>query len=191
MRTATAAVNRSVEDILDGLDNCRAHATSYPAASSREESKVGAVLSALNSFSEIVRYLNTRRSRGAILSLDDEAAVQDVLYLMLRPWVHDLVPENPTDKVANTYAIKDFVSLANRFVLEAKYIRDDRHGKTIVTEINNDIETYRYHPSCDDLIFFIYDPNSHIPDSAAVTRHLQSSRTYDTKVLRCHGVIKP
>ena len=183
-------MSRSVDDILAGLDKCRAQGT-FPAATRPDGTKVAAVLSALNSFTEIVRYLNTRRSRGAILVLDDEAAVQDVLYLMLRPWVHDLVPENPTDKVANTYAIKDFVSHANRFVLEAKYIRDERHGKAIVTEINNDIETYRYHPSCDDLLFFIFDPNSHIPDSAAVTRHLQSSRTYDNKVLRCHGVIKP
>jgi hypothetical protein len=29
--------------------------------------------------------------------------------LMLRPWVHDLTPENPTDTIANTYSIKDFV----------------------------------------------------------------------------------
>ena len=26
-------------------------------------------------------------------------------------------------------------------------------------EINDDIETYRYHPNCDDLVFFIYDPD--------------------------------
>ena len=152
---------------------------------------VNSVIAALQSFSEIVRYLNTRRSQGAILVLEDEAAVQDALYLMLRPWVHDLTPENPTDKVANTYSIKDFVSRSNKFVLEAKYVRDKAHGKSIVGEINDDIETYRYHPSCDDLIFFVYDPNSFIPDSAALDRHLKSSRTYDTKVLRCHGVIKP
>ncbi len=152
---------------------------------------VESVLAALHSFSDIVRYLNTRRSRGAILEMDDEAAVQDTQYLMLRPWILDLVPENPTDKVANRYAIKDFLSRSNRFVIEAKYVRNAEHGKTISRELNDDIETYRYHPSCDDLIFFIFDPDSHIPDSTAVERHLGTSRSYDEKILRCHAGIKP
>jgi hypothetical protein len=37
--------------------------------------------------------------------------------LMLRPWVHDLTPENPTAKIAKTYSIKDFESRSNRFVM--------------------------------------------------------------------------
>jgi hypothetical protein len=152
---------------------------------------VEALMHALGSFSEIVRYLNTRRSSGAVLELTNEAAVQDALYLMLRPWILDLVPENPTDKVANRFSIKDFVSHTNRFVIEAKYVRSLDHGKALVKEINDDIETYRYHQSCDDLVFFIYDPDANIPDSTAVERHLRTSRTYDGKVLRCHGVIKP
>jgi hypothetical protein len=97
--------------------------------------------------------------------------------LMLRPWVHDLTPENPTAKIAKTYSIKDFESRSNRFVVEAKYVRDKAHGKSIVGETNDDIETYRYHPSCDDLIFCAYDPNSFIPDTAALDRHLRSNRT--------------
>lgn len=187
----TIAVNSNLANVLDGVDKCRRHSSAKLVTANPGRISIDSVLLALQSFSEIVRYLNTRRSQGAILALDDEAAVQDVLYLMLRPWVHDLTPENPTDKVANTHAIKDFVSHLNKFVLEAKYVRDRSHEKSIVKEINDDIETYRYHPSCDDLIFFVYDPNSHIPDSAAVTRHLQENRSYGNKVLRCHGVIKP
>jgi hypothetical protein len=149
------------------------------------------VITALQSFSDCVRYLNTRRSKGAFLKLDSEAAVQDALYLMLRPWLVDLVPENPTDRVANRYSIKDFLSKSNRLVIEGKYVRNADHGKSIVTELNDDIETYRYHPHCDDLLFFIYDPDGFIPDGAALERHLRSGRTYDEKILRCHAVIKP
>jgi hypothetical protein len=149
------------------------------------------VIGALNSFSDCVRYLNTRRSAGALLSLDNEAAVQDALYLMLRPWIVDLIPENPTDRVANRFSIKDFLSKANRLVIEAKYVRNADHGRSIVKELNDDIETYRYHPSCDDLVFFIYDPDGLIPDGAALERHLSSPRSYTDKVLRCHAVIKP
>jgi hypothetical protein len=183
-------VTKAIENVLDGLDRLRGFGPGS-VSTVNDRTTVSAVLSALNTFSEMVRYLNTRRSRGAILTLEDEPSVQDALYLMLRPWINDLTPESPTDKVANHFSIKDFCSPANGFVIEAKYVRDKAHGKSIVKEINDDIETYRYHPKCDDLIFFIYDPDSNIPDSASLQRHLSESRTYGSKVLRCHGVIKP
>ena len=149
------------------------------------------IVAALDSFGECVRYLNTRRSSGAVLKLESEANVQDVIFLMLRPWILDLTPENPNDKVANTYAIQDFVSKLSRCVIEAKFVRDREHGKKISKEINDDIENYRYHSHCDDLIFFIYDPQSFLPDSASVKAHVTSERQYGQRILRCHAVIKP
>jgi hypothetical protein len=184
-------VNRSLSEILLGVEQLAAARkfTQQEILSMRVE--VSRVITALNSFSDCVRYLNTRRSTGALLNLDNEAAIQDALYLMLRPWIVDLVAENPTDRVANRFSIKDFLSKGNRLVIEAKYVRNAEHGRSIVKELNDDIETYRYHPSCDDLIFFIYDPDALIPDGAALERHLSSPRTYAEKTLRCHAVIKP
>lgn len=184
-------MNRSLQEIMTGFDDLRAKTGSRDRKATTSRVEVSRVISALGSFNDCVRYLNTRRSGGALLTLDNEAAVQDALYLMLRPWIVDLVPENPTDRVANRFAIKDFVSLSNRLVIEAKYIRDTSHGKSIVKELNDDIETYRYHAHCDDLIFFIYDPDGLIPDGAALERHLTSPRTYSDKALRCHAVIRP
>lgn len=183
-------MSANLTDILSGVDLLRDSVKSQPVVNSTSV-EVSKVIEALNSFTDCVRYLNTRRSGGALLSLDSEAAVQDALYLMLRPWITDLVPENPTDKVGNRYSIKDFLSASNCIVIEAKYVRSQDHGKGIVKEINDDIETYRYHPRCDDLIFFIYDPDGYIPDTATLYRHLSSSRVYDSKHLKCHGVIKP
>ncbi len=184
-------MNSSLRNILDGLDQVRSTKREVSTGPASPRVEVSKVLAALNSFGDCVRYLNTRRSRGALLMLDDEAAVQDALYLMLRPWIVDLVPENPTGRVANRFAIKDFLSKANHLVIEAKYIRTREHGKSIVAELNDDIETYRYYPDCDDLIFFIYDPDGLIPDGAALERHLSSARTYGEKILTCHCMIKP
>lgn len=181
-----------ISEVLAGIDALRSRGRiDRSQVQEKGESVVATVLAALGSFNEITRYLNTRRSSGAILDITSEAAVQDVVYLMLRPWVLDLVYENPIDKVGNRYAIKDFVSHSGKFVVEAKYVRSRDHGKGIISELNDDIETYHYHRSCEDLIFFIYDPDSNIPDAAAVERHLRTARTYDGKTLRCHGVIKP
>jgi hypothetical protein len=140
---------------------------------------------------ECVRYLNTRRSSGAILSLDSEAAVQDALFLMLRPWLTDLVWENPTDKVAGRYTIKDFISKSAKSVIEAKFIRDAAHGRNISRELHDDIENYRNHPHCHHLIFFIYDPNALIPDRAALERQICVPREYSGVSLDCRLVVKP
>jgi hypothetical protein len=178
-------------EFLDDIIALRTTIDVGDASDPKLENSVMRIIAALNSFGECVRYLNTRRSKGAILQLSSEADVQDALYLMLRPWVLDLTPENPNEKIANTFAIKDFLSKANHCVIEAKFIRNKEHGKSIVSELNNDIENYRYHPYCDDLIFFIYDPDSLIPDSSALAAHITSARTYGSKILRCHAVIKP
>src|SRR4051812_5930374 len=69
---------------------------------------VGPAILALREFDACVRYLNTRRSAGAVIDIQSEADVQDVLYLLLRPWIVDLVYESPADKSSNRYVIKDF-----------------------------------------------------------------------------------
>jgi hypothetical protein len=152
-----------------------------------------AIVAALNQFQECVRYLNTRRSSGAILNLDSEADVQDAIYLMLRPWVQDLIPENPTDRIANRFTIKDFLSRQARAVVEVKYIRDADHGRGISKEMHDDIETYRHHAYCDSLVFFVYDPNSLIPDQQKLREQIEEERFYKQsgRTLRCVLIVKP
>lgn len=147
------------------------------------------ILSALEQFRECVRYLNVRRSKGLKLELAGEGDVQDFIYLMIRPWVQDLVYENPTDKVGNRYVIKDFLARSARTVIEAKYIRDEVHGKVVSKELHDDIEMYRRHPDCDHLIFFIYDPDSLIPDVAALRNDIEANRSYDGRALHCHLIV--
>lgn len=150
-----------------------------------------AIVAALEQFGECVRYLNTRRSTGAKLNLVSEADVQDAIYLMLRPWVTDLIYESPTEKVGNRFAIKDFLSKSARTVIEAKFIRDRDHGKQITREIHDDIELYRHHPHCEHLVFFLYDPNSFIPDVAALEREIVTDRAYGGRPLYCHLIVRP
>ena len=162
-----------------------------PAEGARVEAS--RMVAALGQFQECVRYLNTRRSSGAVLNLEGEADVQDAIYLMLRPWIHDLVPEDPTGKVANRYTIKDFVSREARTVIEVKYVRDVDHGKQVSREMHDDIETYRHHLFCDLLVFFVYDPNSFIPDLGQLKQQIEEERFYarSGRTLRCILIVKP
>lgn len=155
---------------------------------------VQSALLALQEFDVCVRYLNTRRSAGAIIDIQSEADVQDVLYLLLRPWITDLRYESPGEKSANRYAIKDFSSSVGMFVVDAKFIRDKEHGRLISKELNDDIEMYRVHPRCNDLIFFIYDPDALIPDQRALRDAIEIERAYGRdgqKKLACHLIVKP
>jgi hypothetical protein len=155
---------------------------------------IGPAMLALQEFDACVRYLNTRRSAGAVINIQSEADVQDVLYLLLRPWIIDLVYESPADKSANRFVIKDFSSVDGRFVVDAKYIRDKDHGRLISKELHDDIEMYRIHPQCDDLIFFVYDPDALIPDQRALRDAIETERAYGhggVKRLRCHLIVKP
>jgi hypothetical protein len=110
---------------------------------------------------------------------------------MLRPWITDLTWENPTDKIAGRFAIKDFLSKSARVVIEAKYVRDAAHGKNLTKELHDDIENYRNHSHCRDLVFFVYDPDVFIPDRQALERQIVVNREYDGVPLSCHLVVKP
>ncbi len=172
-------------EILANLSEFRTHF----AIESKEGLSYLDIIGALEQFSECLRYLNTRRSVGAILDVSTEAGVQDLTYLMLRPWINDLVPETPTEKIGNRYSITDFLVKSLKSVIEVKFIRDGSHGKNISKELHDDIEIYRHNPDCNHLIFFIYDPDSNIPDVAALKRAIEEERSYSGRTLHCHLIV--
>jgi hypothetical protein len=178
----------AVAETLGGLANLSALSQLRAVGQARG---IPDLIAALQEFNECVRYLNTRRSDGAILRLDSEAAVQDALYLILRPWIADLVAETPTEKLANRFTVRDFVSKHLRLIVEAKFIRDKQHGKTVAKELHDDIEVYRHDQLCDTIVFFIYDPDSNIPDERELRRTIEQSRVYDGRPLNCLLVVKP
>lgn len=149
------------------------------------------IISALNQFMECVRYLNTRRSNGAVLKLTSEGDVQDALFIMLRPWILDLKYEDPTSKSGNRFVIKDFFVPSAEMVIEAKFIRDKKHGKDISKELHDDIEMYRQRDGCSSIVFFIYDPGSHIPSADSLKSSLEVSRAYNGKVIKVELIVKP
>lgn len=187
------AAKSAVAQVREASQSLREFGPRVPAsrAPSSPALSVQTVVSALEQFQECIRYLNTRRSSGAVLNINAEPDVQDVVFLMLRPWITDLVPENPTDKVASRYSIKDFLSRQLQLVVEAKFIRDKKHGKEISKELHDDIEMYRNHHSCKNLVFFIYDRDALIPDVSALKKQIEGVRSYAASQLGVFCIIKP
>ncbi len=59
--------------------------------------------------------------------------------------------------------------------------------------MHDDIENYRHHGHCDNLIFFVYDPNSLIPDQQKLREQIEEERFYKQsgRTLKCILIVKP
>lgn len=142
---------------------------------------------ALRSFQDIRGYLQHRRT-AKTLQLSSEAELQDILYVMLRPIINDLVPEQPIQSTTRQYSIGDFRSNQLQLVIEAKLVRDKAHGKSIKKELHEDIGECKVDPTCKYLIFFIYDPQVLI-ESPSGLRKLSGNHSLGESSLRVECIV--
>jgi hypothetical protein len=149
------------------------------------------VLRALDGFSEIARRLRTRRKGKSPFMIEDEYDVQDLLYAILKPHIPDLSDEEWTEKDATRAKRIDFVSSSARLGIEAKIIRNTDHAKDISEELKIDIESYYIHPSCDTLVFFIYDPKNLLVDPGQHETQLSGPRVIKGRHMEVIVRIRP
>lgn len=168
-----------------------------PAPSTSESAPVASLdtlMKALDAFPTLVGYVNSRRPKGALLAIDSEADVQDLLYLSLKPLFSDLVYEQPTEKGSAGYSVGDFSIPSLQLILEAKYVAEKKDVKARADEIAEDIWKYANQTDCQFIVFFVYDPNLLIPDRANFAR-LSSATGGDFKAkgreVEIITVIKP
>jgi hypothetical protein len=147
------------------------------------------VLDLLRTFPDCAGYSANRREKR-ILSLDGESGVQDLIYFMLKPAITDLVPETPVAGFTRQYTIQDFRSVSLRLVIEAKRIRNKTHGRAIKTELHDDIGNYKNDPYCDDLIFFIYDPEIYIESITGLRDAIEGEHSRNKRSLRVHCIVQ-
>jgi hypothetical protein len=101
-----------------------------------------------------------------------EDDIRDLLYVMLRPVLFDLVKEEPTPSVAATHKYVDLCSNASRLFIEIKWIGRCRQWKSILGQIQVDIQSYPTHNACETLVFIIVDTVRDIPDPRLLEREL-------------------
>jgi len=147
------------------------------------------VLQLMCCFPDCAGYSANRRGQE-ILSLANEDGVQDILYFMLKPSIPDLVPETPVAGPTRQYTIQDFRSPLLRLVIEAKRTRSKSHGRSIKAELNDDIADYKNDPYCDDLIFFIYDPETHIESVSGLKKATEGEHSHNGRKLRVHCIVQ-
>jgi hypothetical protein len=146
------------------------------------------VLLLLEAFPDCVGYAKNRRG-VEILDLSDEARLQDLIYFMLRPAIGDLVPEKPVSGAVRQFSIEDYLSKQLKVVVEAKIIRNKSHGRSVRSELNDDIGNYKDDEDCHHLIFFIYDPAKHIESPSGLAKTVQGTHIHQGKPLNVYCLI--
>ena len=147
------------------------------------------VIDLLEAFNDCIGYSQNRRSQ-VIVDTTSENGVQDMLYFMLKPYIFDLVPEQPNSGETRQYSIQDFRSKSLKTIIEAKRIRNKSHGKTIKKEINDDIGEYKHDDICENLIVVIFDPEHYIESRSGLVRNFNGIHTHDDKKLFVKIIIK-
>lgn len=147
------------------------------------------VIDLIESFDDCVGYSQNRRSK-VIVDTSSEDGVQDMLYFMLKPYIFDLVPEQPNSGETRQYSIQDFRSKSLKTIIEAKRIRNKSHGKSIKKEINDDIGEYKHDDICENLIVVIFDPEHFIESRSGLKRNFDGIHTHGDKKLFVKTIIK-
>lgn len=97
--------------------------------------------------------------------ITQEREVQDILWMMLRPYFTDLVDEDALPKFGHSTYKADFGIGSLKLIIEAKFASMKEDFKRIEKEVQEDCVPYLRDMRYESLVVFIYD------DSASVQEH--------------------
>lgn len=142
---------------------------------------------AIQALTPTIRSFNAREKGLDRWDIKREDDVRDLLYVMLKPVLFDLIKEEPTPSLASSHKFVDLCSKTARIFIELKWISRPKQWKAIVEQIHVDTQAYPAHESCETLVFVVVDSVRDIPDPRLFERELTGKqlirgRTVDVRV---------
>ena len=144
---------------------------------------------AIETLTPTIRSFNNREKGLKPWEITCEDDVRDLLYVMLRPVMFDIVKEEAVPSKAGSHKFADLCSKGVRLLIEVKWIGRPRSWKNRIEEIYVDIQSYVAHPACDDLIFVIVDAVKDIPDTRQVEAELTGVQIIDGREVSIRAII--
>ena len=123
-------------------------------------------------FFQISRQLQSRHESRPTIEINDEYDVQDLLHAILRLFFDDIRQEEWTPSYAGKSARMDFLLKKEKIVIEVKKTRQGLTDKEIGDQLIVDVERYRSHPDCEQLICFVYGPEGRIGNPKGIMKDL-------------------
>ena len=133
----------------------------------------------IDSLTATIRSFNNREQGLNPWTISCEDDVRDLLYVMLRPRIFDIVKEEAIPSKAGSHKFADLYSNAVPFLLELKWIGSRGTWKKKIDEIHVDIQTYVTHPASETIFFIIVDNVRDIPDPRRLEQELTAQHTID------------
>ncbi len=164
----------------DGMESllCGGTRNRYEALPELEPTRdrLGLLMQILNAFPTASRMLANRGHGRPPFLVESEYDLQDLLFAIVRSVFEDACREEWTPKRAGSAKRMDIVVPAINTVIEAKFVRDARHAKSVADELRVDFECYHDHENCAQLVAICADPNRHIVDSEQFETELSGLR---------------
>lgn len=115
-----------------------------------------------------------------------EREVQDILWMMLRPFCEDLEDEDTLPKFGHSTYRADFGIPSLGLLIEVKYARSASDFKSIEKEVLEDVVPYLKSPErYREVLVFIYDASSSVQEHDTTARALQSVSGITDVIIVC------
>lgn len=138
---------------------------------------------AVQALTPTIRSFNAREKCLQPWTISCEDDIRDLLYVMLKPAIYDLVKEEPTPSLAATHKYVDLSSRASRLFVEVKWVNKRRQWKSILGQMQVDIQCYHTHLSCETLVFVVVDAVRDIPDPRLLEQELTGQQSVKGRTL--------
>lgn len=119
-----------------------------------------AIRTIIDKFHLVATQLKNRYNKKPTIIIEDEYDVQDLMNALLRINFEDVRKEEYTPSYAGGATRVDFLLKREKILIEVKKTRPTLKDKEVGNQLIIDIAHYSSHPDCENLICFIYDPDS-------------------------------
>ena len=126
-------------------------------------------------FHQVARQLRVRHANRRTLDVKDEYDVQDLLHALLKIHFDDIRPEEWTPSYAGSGSRIDFLLKDEKIVIEVKHTRTGLTDRKLGEELIIDIEKYKTHPDCQQLVCFVYDPEGKLGNPKGIENDLMNT----------------
>lgn len=133
-------------------------------------------------FHKMVKKLRDRYDDRETIDVQDEYDVQDLLYSILQLFFDDVRKEEWTPSYAGNSSRMDLLLKNEKIVIEVKKTRNSMKDKDLSEQLIIDIEKYKIHPDCNQLICFVYDPEGRIVNPIGIVNDLEENNKDFVKV---------
>jgi hypothetical protein len=145
---------------------------------------------AVDALTPSIRRFCNRENNLTPWRVNCEDDVRDLLFVMLRSSIGDIRTEEPIPSRGGTYKFVDIYSEIAKVLIEVKWLSSTTRWKRVLTEINDDIQSYIAHKYCRTLFFVVIDAGRVCPDPARFESELSGAQVIDDKEVDIHVLIR-